>query len=137
HLADVAAERRELAAGEHLVVLDGHNETMRMNRDFVQLAREQVALREVFDDQRMDGARFGRLRGAQRDRFGRRHDPGTGRDRRHQTKGSGLRRCGRDAHACTATSTKANTSPKRSTARSISAWEIVSGGSMRTTFSSV
>ena len=51
---------------------------MRVNGDFVQLARQQVALGEMLDDQRMNRTGFGRQRRAQRDRVARRHDSRSG-----------------------------------------------------------
>ena len=47
NLADVAAERRKLAAADQSVVLDRHEEAMRVRSDFVEPARQQMSLREV------------------------------------------------------------------------------------------
>ena len=68
HLGDRAAQRRELRARQHVVILNGDHEAMHVDQDFPQLARKQVPFGEVFVNQLVDRIRFMRARGPNRDR---------------------------------------------------------------------
>ena len=54
-LSDVSTERRQLSAGHHTPFSDRQHETMRMHRNLVPIARKQTSLREMLDDERMNG----------------------------------------------------------------------------------
>lgn len=58
YLADRAAERRQLRACEHLVVLNCDDKAVCVNGDLSQLSRQQMSLREVFHDQRVNSLGF-------------------------------------------------------------------------------
>src|SRR5439155_6794426 len=128
HFRDRTAQRREFGAREHLVVLEGNDETVGVDEDFSQLARQEMSLGKMLVDQLMDRVRFMGSGGADGNGLGIKNrgsgignlepsDPGSripNPDKRQ--------RC----HACTSVSTAANTSSRMSTARSRSATSMVS-----------
>src|SRR6185503_4469684 len=131
HFRDGVADRRHLPARKYLIVLNGDDESMHMNKHFPELTRQEMALGKMLVDQFVD--RIGVLCTCSTDRDRRvRETARASRDSRFSSLDQ------RQQHqACTSASTAANTSSRISTARSRSSASIVSGGSMRTTFSLV
>ena len=76
-LRDRAAQGRQLRAREDLVALHGDDEAVRVHGDLIKLAREEVPLRQMLDDQIVNGRCFVHVGGAQRDRV-RIRDRGSG-----------------------------------------------------------
>jgi hypothetical protein len=58
-LRHASAQRRELGARDNPVPMHGDDKAMRPRDNLVQLAREQVTLHEMIDDQGVDGRGVG------------------------------------------------------------------------------
>jgi hypothetical protein len=59
YFGDVAAERGELTAADHLIVLSDDQEAMHVRSDLVEAARQQVPIFKVLGDQRVYVGRIG------------------------------------------------------------------------------